>query len=47
MVHLERPQEPAVDETRGDWGAAVLDVLGLVVTLIGVVLILAVQLGVV
>jgi hypothetical protein len=45
MVHLERPQEPPADQRRGDWGAAVLDALGLLVTLIGVALILAVQLG--
>jgi hypothetical protein len=45
MVHLERPQKPVADETRGDWGAAVLDVLGLLVTLMGVALLLAVQFG--
>jgi len=42
MVHLERDQSEPTEDMPEDWQAALLDALGLIVTLIGVALLVAV-----
>jgi hypothetical protein len=42
MVHLERDQSEPTDDMPEDWQAALLDTLGLIVTLIGMALLVAV-----